>query len=205
MTRLALLWENKAISFPAKIKHWKSLVLSMLLYGCCSWTLTADLERRILAFENKCCRRMLGISYREHRKTNEYVLPQVDILAGRQELLLSTARRRKPSWFDHVCRHDAPPEIILQGTVDGSRRRGRLRKSWKNSIKEWTLDRPVDVVIIVHREKQRLAVVTQCQSINQSIKAFIAPSGRRWVNSDRRLCCDGCTSASVVSDAQQRQ
>ena len=28
--------------------------------------------------------------------------------------------------------------IILHGTVDGNRRRGRSRKSWKDSIKEWT-------------------------------------------------------------------
>ena len=71
-TRLAILWKNKAISYPTKIKLYKSLVLSILLYICGSWTLTADLERRIQAFENKCYRRMLDMSYREH-KTNEYV------------------------------------------------------------------------------------------------------------------------------------
>ena len=57
MTRLAVLWENKAISFPTKITLYKSLVLSLLLY-CESWaqrpalTATADLERRIQAFQN---------------------------------------------------------------------------------------------------------------------------------------------------------
>ena len=41
---------------------------------------------------------MLGMSYREH-KTNEYVYvwKKVEILAGRQEVLLSTAKRRKLS------------------------------------------------------------------------------------------------------------
>ena len=50
--------------------HYKSLVLSILLYGCESWTLTATLKRRIKAFENKCYRRMLGISYRKHEIRN---------------------------------------------------------------------------------------------------------------------------------------
>ena len=77
--------------------------LSCRCYGCESWTLTADLERRIQAFENKCYRSMLGISYREH-KTNEYVWQKVSILAGPQEPLLSTITRRKLSWFGHVCR-----------------------------------------------------------------------------------------------------
>ena len=54
---------------PTKIQLCNSLVLSVLLYECDSRTMTADRVRRIHAFENKCNRRMLGISYREH-KTN---------------------------------------------------------------------------------------------------------------------------------------
>ena len=37
MTRLAILWKNKAISFPTKIILYRSLVLSVLFYGCESW------------------------------------------------------------------------------------------------------------------------------------------------------------------------
>ena len=57
---------------------------------------------------------------------------------GRRQLLLSTAMRRKLSGFGHVCRHDMLPKIILQRTVDSSRRRGRFHKSWKGDSKEWT-------------------------------------------------------------------
>ena len=69
MTRgaMGLLWKNKAISFPTKIKLYKSLVLLIVLYGFGSWTMTADLERQIQTFENKCYRRMLGISKEEHQ------------------------------------------------------------------------------------------------------------------------------------------
>ena len=51
---------------------------------------------------------------------------------------LSTDKRCKLSWFGHVCRNDTLPKITLQGTVDGSRRRGRPRKSLEGNIKEWT-------------------------------------------------------------------
>ena len=67
ITRLAILWENKAISLPTKPKLYKSLELSILLNGCESWTLAANPERRIQAFQDKWYRRMLGISYKEHR------------------------------------------------------------------------------------------------------------------------------------------
>ena len=86
-TKSNTLGKNSVISFPIMIKLYKSVVLSTLLYGCQNWMLTADLERRIRTSENRCYRRMPGISYREH-KTNEYVRQQANILAGRQELLL---------------------------------------------------------------------------------------------------------------------
>ena len=73
-------------------------------------TLTADLGMRIQTFKNKCYRRMICISFREH-KTNEYVWQQVSMLAVRQELLLPAVKRRKLSCFGHVCPHDMLPEI----------------------------------------------------------------------------------------------
>ena len=59
-------------------------------------------------------------------------------LAGPQELVLSTVKRRKLSRFGHACRNDMLPKIILHGSVERRRRRGRPRKSRKDNIKEWT-------------------------------------------------------------------
>ena len=128
-------------------------MLSILLYGCETWTLRADTERRIQAFENKCFRKLLGISCIE-RKTNEYVRKEVESLVGPQEPLLATIKRRKMIWFGHVTRHDSLCKTIMQGTIEGRRRRGRQRKCWLDNIKEWStltmpellekaMDRPV--------------------------------------------------------------
>ena len=64
-----------------------TLVLSTLLYGSESRTLTADSTKRIQAFENKCYRRMLMISWRD-RKTSEFVQRGIKARAGQQENLL---------------------------------------------------------------------------------------------------------------------
>ena len=138
MAKLSTIWRSRTISFPTKLKLYKSLVLSILLYGCESWTLTAELEERIRSFEMKCFRRLLQISWREHR-TNDSVRLQVSSLAGPQEPLLSTIKRRKLSWFGHVTRHNTLSKTILQGTVEGGRRKGRQRKSWVEDIKSWTM------------------------------------------------------------------
>ena len=69
----------------------------------------------------------IASSYIAH-KADEYEWQQVNILTGRQELLLSTLNPCKLSWFGHVYRHDTLPKIILRGTVASRRRRGSPRK-----------------------------------------------------------------------------
>ena len=137
MARLARLWKSDTISFPVKHKLYKALVVSILLYGCESWTLLADTERRIQAFEMRCLRKLLRITYLE-RKTNEYVRDKIKSLVGPQEALLATVKRRKLQWYGHVTRHNSLSKTILQGTLEGGRRRGRQRKNWPENIKEWT-------------------------------------------------------------------
>ena len=44
----------------------RSLVTSFFLYACESWTLTAELQRRIQAMEMRCNRKILHISYNDH-------------------------------------------------------------------------------------------------------------------------------------------
>ncbi len=44
----------------------RSLVTSIFLYACESWTLTAELQRRIQATEMRCYRKILHISYKDH-------------------------------------------------------------------------------------------------------------------------------------------
>ena len=61
---------GEIISLGSKVKLMRSLVISKLLYACESWTLTAELEKRTQAFEMRCYRRLLNISYKDH-VTNE--------------------------------------------------------------------------------------------------------------------------------------
>ena len=136
MSKLNRIWRS-SISFPTKFRLYKSLVLSVLLYGCEAWTLTAETEKKIQAFEHKCLRKLLRISYLEH-KTNDYVRRTVADMVGRQEPLIATIKRRKLAFYGHVTRHDSLCKTIMQGTVEGGRSRGRQRKSWSDNIKEWT-------------------------------------------------------------------
>ena len=104
MTRLNRILRCNTISFASKFKLCKSLVTSMLFFGCETWTLLADSEeeeeggggrgKRIQAFETKCLRKLLRISYLEH-KTNDWFRSKINFLVVPQEPLLATVRRRK--------------------------------------------------------------------------------------------------------------
>ena len=64
--------EKHAVSFPTQIKSTRHLSCRDCSMDVRAWTLTADVERRINAFGNKCHRRMLAISYGKHT-TKKYM------------------------------------------------------------------------------------------------------------------------------------
>ena len=72
----------------------RSLVTSIFLYACESWTLTAELERRIQATEMRCYRKIIHISYNDH-VTNEKVRAKIQQAIGPHEDFLTIVKRRK--------------------------------------------------------------------------------------------------------------
>ena len=126
-----------ARSISSKIRPMCPLAMSIFLYACETWTITADIERRIQALEMRCFRKLLGISYRD-QMTNEEVKARTGNAIGPYEDLLTSVKSRKLKWYGHVTRSSGLAKTILQGIVQGGRRRGRQRKRWEDNIKEWT-------------------------------------------------------------------
>ena len=72
----------------------RSLVTAITLCACESWTLKAELQRRIQAMEMRCYRKILYISYKDH-VTNEEVRAKIQqAIAPHEDLLTSVKRRR---------------------------------------------------------------------------------------------------------------
>ena len=109
-------------------------VTSLFLYACESWTLTAELQRRIQAMEMRCYHKILHISYKDH-VTSEEVLAMIQQAIGPREDL-TIVKRCKLQWY--VSHSSGLAITILQGTVKGGRRQGRQRKRLEDNIREWT-------------------------------------------------------------------
>ena len=100
LTRLKPVWIDNSISLSSTTQLMRSLVTSIFLYACESWTLTAELQRRIQAIKMRCYRKILHISYKDH-VTNEEVHAKIQQAIGPHEDLLTIVKRRKPQWYCH--------------------------------------------------------------------------------------------------------
>ena len=84
-----------------------------------------------------CFHKLLGILYRAYI-TNKEVKTRIGNAIGWYEDLLTSVKRSKLKWYGHITRSPGLAKTILQGTVQGGRRKGRQRKRWEDNIKEWT-------------------------------------------------------------------
>ena len=84
LTRLKPVWNDRSISLISMIRLMCSLVTSISLYACESWTLSAELQGRIEATEMRCYRKILHISYKDH-VTNEKVRAKIQQAIGLRE------------------------------------------------------------------------------------------------------------------------
>ena len=101
-----------------------------------SWTLTAELQRRMQATEMRCYHKILCIFYKDH-VTDEEVYAKIQQAIRPHEDLPTIVKRRKLQWHGHVSRSSGLAKTILQGTVKGGRRQGRQRTRWEDNIREW--------------------------------------------------------------------
>ena len=137
LAKLKTIWNDKNITLKSKIRLLRSLVISIFLYACETWTLTAEIERRVDSFEMRTFRQLLGISYKDH-VTNETVRDKITEAIGKHQKLLDIVKTRKLKFFGHTTRSKGLSKTILQGTVQGRRKQGRQKKKWQDNITTWT-------------------------------------------------------------------
>ena len=106
----------------------------------------------VQAFEIKCLRKLLCISYLEH-KTNVLVWSKINSFVDQREPFLAIVKRQKLEWLEHVTRHDSLSKTILQDTMVSGRCRGRQRKCWTDNVKSWR-SLPVPTLLLMVSQKR---------------------------------------------------
>ena len=152
LAKLKIIWKDKIIRIKHKIRLMRALFITIFIYACETWTLTAELQRIIQSLEFRCFRNILGISYKD-LITNEQVRKTIIKHIGPYEDLLATVKRQL-KWYGHVIRSDGLTKVILQGTVEGSRRWGRPKMSWIDNIAGWTGKSFAETQVMAHNQKE---------------------------------------------------
>lgn len=133
MSAMNKIWKSRDISIKTKIRLVTVLVFPVVMYGCESWTINKEEERRIEAFEFWCWRRMLRVSWTEKR-TNQSILETVENAHILRQSLLGQITRQKLTYFGHIVRSDGIGKALMTGMGDGTRRRGRPRTRWMDGV-----------------------------------------------------------------------
>ena len=124
---LASIWKDRNIKTATKVKVMKSMVWAVFQYGVEGWTLKKSDRNRIEAFEMWCWRKMLSISWQEHR-TNDSILMEL----GLERELMGRVAKLKLQYFGHNTQGSAGhlALTVLEGIMEGSRHQGRPRRQW---------------------------------------------------------------------------
>ena len=122
-SKLKPVWRSSKYSMRLKLRLLNSNVMSILLYASECWKLNTQLEKRVLAFENMCLRRILNISWQE-KVTNIEVRRRTG-----QPLVTDLLKRRRWTYLGHVLRmpEDRLPNTVYDWRPEGRRKRGRPR------------------------------------------------------------------------------
>ena len=125
------LWTNKGITLGTKIDVYRATVLTSLLYGCETWTLSSQQIDRLEKFYLSTLRKIARIRW-FHKVTNYEVLSRCKINS-----LKSMLDKAKLRWLGHVIRMEDTriPKALLYGRLAaGIPRRGN-HNTYLNSVK----------------------------------------------------------------------
>jgi hypothetical protein len=128
-----------------------------IVYGAETWTMTKKEEQALLIFERKIFRRIYGPKYedgewkiRTNRKLEEL---------NKGENIVKLIKGQRVSCLGHLKRmeEDRIPKKIFTQELEGTRRRGRPRKGWREEV-----ERDVQVLgvsrwreLVIDRDKWR--------------------------------------------------
>ena len=130
MTNLDSILKSRDITLPTEVRLIKVMVFPVVMYGCESWTIKKAEHCRIDAFDLWCWRRLLRVPWAA-RRSNQSILKEISPEYSLEGLIL----KLKLQYFGHLMqRADLFEKTLMQGKMEGRKRRGPQRMRWLGGI-----------------------------------------------------------------------
>ena len=130
MTNLDSILKSRDITFSKKVCLVKAMVFPAVMYACESWTLKKAEHQRVDAFELRCWRRLLRVTWTA-RRSNQSILKEISPGISLVGMML----KLKLEYFGHLMRRaDSLEKSLMLGRIEGRRRRGQQKMRWLDGI-----------------------------------------------------------------------
>jgi len=99
-SKLRRVWLSKSLRKDTKIRIFNACVKSVLLYGCETWFVTKEIQRKIQTFVKRCLRCILRIWWPN-------IISNKDLwkVTGQADIIVEI-RKRKFRWIGHTLRKE---------------------------------------------------------------------------------------------------
>ena len=147
--KLSIIWKSD-LTVKMKCSFFQAAVVSILLYGCTTWTLTKRLEKKLDGNYTKMLRAILNKSWRQH--------PTKHQLYGHLPPITKTIQARRTRHVGHCwrSRDEFISDVLLWTPTYGRAKAGRPARTYIQQLCEDTICSPEDLPEAMNdREKWR--------------------------------------------------
>ena len=163
MISLDSILESRAITWLTKVHTVKVMVLSVVMYGCESWTMKKAECQRTDAFELWCWRRLLSVPWTA-RRSNQFILKEISPEYSLEGLMM----KLELQYFGHLMRRTGSFEkTLMLGKMEGGSRRGQQRMRWlddNTDSKDMSLSKLQELVMDREVRPAAVHVVTKSRT-----------------------------------------
>jgi len=131
---LPLLVSSGVDFYPQLLKLYKTPIRPVVLCGAGAWTVTEKEGQAVLSFGRKIFRTIYGPKYEKGEWKSRTNRELEEMSKG--ENIVKFIKGQRVSWLGHLERteEDRMPKKIFTQELEGTRRRGRPRKRWKEEV-----------------------------------------------------------------------
>ncbi|KAJ1186624.1 hypothetical protein NDU88_003405 [Pleurodeles waltl] len=127
-----LVWERRGIKLSTKLKKYRAVILSTLLYACETWTVYEHHAKKLNRFHMNCLRRLLKMIWQDK-------VPDTDVFSQAGLLsIYSQLRRAQVRWVGHPVRMPdlrLPKRLFCGELVEGKCSQGGQKKCFNGTLK----------------------------------------------------------------------